>query len=391
MPLFPFVMPTPSLPNYISAVSKKSCLKVKKILTFKQSRARPEGPSRGIQGGKLMKIAVIGAGSWGTALAALLAEDPKNNVILWAYEPEVVAGINQNHQNPLYMMEVMLPKALQATSDLKGGVEKAKVVLNAIPSHHTRSVWERAASFVEKDAVIVNCAKGFELASKKRLSVVLKEVLAKHPEGRFVTLSGPSFAKEVLMHQPTTVVIAGGAPAVALQVQKLFRREWFLTYLNEDIIGVEVGGALKNVIAIAAGICDGMGLGLNARAALITRGIYEMTKLGKALGANPLTFAGLTGIGDLILTCTGELSRNRTVGLKLGQGEKIEAILKEMKNVAEGIKTAKVAYELIQKHHINNPVFVEVYKILYEGKEPRRALKDLLSLDLKEELGGLLV
>lgn len=338
----------------------------------------------------LMKIAILGAGSWGTALASLLAEEAKNEVILWAYETEVVAGINQNHKNPLYMSETKLTSRLKATHSLEEAARGARLLVNAVPSHHTRSVWGRAASFVKKEATIVNCAKGFELSSKKRLSVVLQEVLSKHPKGKFVTLSGPSFAKEVLARQPTTVVIAGGSPTIARQVQKLFRREWFLTYLNEDIVGVEVGGALKNVVAIAAGICDGMGLGLNARAALITRGIYEMTKLGKALGANPLTFAGLSGIGDLILTCTGELSRNRTVGLKLGQGEKMEKILSEMKNVAEGIKTAKVAYELIQEHRINNPVFVEVYKILYEGKEPRRALKDLLALDLKEELGGLL-
>lgn len=357
-----------------------------------------------------MKIAILGGGSWGTALAALLAEDQKNDVILWAYELEVAQGINQNHQNPLYMMEITLPKSLHATTDLKKAVAKAKVLLNVVPSHHTRTIWEQASPFVAKEAIIVNCAKGFELATKKRLSTVLMEALPHHPHGNFVSLSGPSFAKEVLNHQPTTVVIAGGDPAVARRVQKLFRRGWFLTYLNEDLVGVEVGGALKNVIAIAAGICDGMGLGLNTRAALITRGIYEMTKLGKALGANPMTFAGLTGIGDLILTCTGELSRNRSVGLRLGRGEKIEAILKEMKNVApppvsgrkarsagktgggvaEGVKTAQVAFELIQEYGINNPVFVEVYKILYEGKGPQRALKDLLSLDLKEELGGLL-
>lgn len=336
-----------------------------------------------------MKIAVIGGGSWGTALASLLVDSP-HSVILWAYEPEVASSINQNHRNPLYMSHASLPKALKATNSLEEASRGANLLLNVVPSHLTRRVWEKITPFVEKEAIVVNGSKGFEPDTGKRLSEVLMEVLPRHPKGRFITLSGPSFAKEVLEHQPTTVVVAGLDKKVAATVQKLFRREWFLTYLNEDMVGVELGGALKNVVAIAAGICEGMGLGLNTRAALITRGIYEMTKLGKALGANPLTFAGLSGMGDLILTCTGELSRNRTVGLKLGQGEKLDKILKEMRSVAEGVRTAKVAYELIQKFKINNPVFVEVYRILYEGKGAKQALKDLLSLDLKEELGGLL-
>lgn len=336
-----------------------------------------------------MKIGVIGAGSWGTALAALLAEGA-NEVVLWAFEPEVAPSINQEHRNPLYMPQTKLPPALKGTASLKEAVEGKEVLVNVVPSHHTRAIWQKAAPFVSPKTVIVNCSKGLESDSSLRLSQVLTAVLPRHPKENFVTLSGPSFAREVLDHQPTIVVVAGLDKKIAEKVQRLFRREWFLTYINDDVIGVEVGGALKNVIAIAAGICEGMGLGLNTRAALMTRGIYEMTKLGKAMGANPLTFAGLSGIGDLILTCTGELSRNRTLGLKLGQGKKLETVLKEMKTVAEGVKTAKVAYALIQKYKINNPVFVEVYRILYEEKDPRKALKDLLGLDLKEELGGLL-
>lgn len=336
-----------------------------------------------------MKIGVIGAGSWGTALAALLAEG-EGQVLLWAFEPEVAESISKNHQNPIYLAGEALPPRLKASSDLKGVVAGADVLVNVVPSHLSRLVWEKAAPFVGASCLIVNASKGFEFTSRKRLSQVLSECLPKHPAGHFVTLSGPSFAKEVLKHLPTTVVIAGTDRAVMEKVQKLFRRDWFLTYLNEDVVGVEVGGAVKNVIAIAAGICDGMGLGLNTRAALITRGLYEMTKLGKALGANPLTFAGLSGIGDLILTCTGELSRNRTVGMRLGQGEKLDAILKDMKSVAEGVQSTKVVYELIQKHKINNPVCVEMYRILYESKLPTQALQDLLALDLKEELGGLL-
>lgn len=337
-----------------------------------------------------MEIGVIGAGSWGTALAALLAEDAKNQVILWAFEPEVVEGINQDRRNPFYMSQTPLPTHLKATNYLEEVCKGAGLLVNAVPSNHTRKVWQKGAAWVGSMAVIVNAAKGFELDTGKRLSQVLAEVLPKHPLDQIVTLSGPSFAQEVLNHLPTTVVIAGPDQKVAERVQKIFRREWFLTYTHEDQIGVEVGGALKNVVAIATGICDGMGLGNNARAALMTRGLYEITKLGKALGANPLTFAGLTGMGDLILTCTGELSRNRAVGLALGKGEKLEAILQKMKSVAEGIKTAKVAFQLIQKHKINNPILTEVYRILHEGKDPRQALQDLLALDLKEELGGLL-
>lgn len=357
-----------------------------------------------------MKIGVIGAGSWGTALSALLAGDVKNQVILWAFEPEVVLGVNQNHCNPLYMPQALLPKRLRASTDLKEVCEKADLLVNVVPSHHTRAVWQKAAAFVNPKAILVNASKGLEMQSGKRLSVVLSEVLPRLAPAHRVTLSGPSFAREVLEKKPTTVVIAGTDRKITERVQKIFRREWFLTYTHEDPIGVEVGGALKNVFAIAAGICDGMGLGNNTRAALITRGIYEMTKLGKAMGAHPLTFAGLTGIGDLILTCTGDLSRNRSVGLRLGKGEKLQDILGEMKNVApppvggqnarfagttgggvaEGIKTAAVAHALIQKYKINNPIMEEIYLILHKGKDPRKALRDLLSIDLKEELGGLL-
>ena len=189
---------------------------------------------------------------------------------------------------------------------------------------------------------------------------------------------------------PTTVVVAGSCMKTMRRVQQIFRRDWFLTYLNNDMIGVEVGGALKNVFAIGAGICDGLGLGHNTRAALITRGLYEMAKLGKAMGADPLTFAGLAGMGDLILTCTGDLSRNRTVGLRLGRGESLVAIQQEMQMVAEGVKSAKVAYELLQQYGINNPVCVEIYKMLYAAKSPKESLQYLFSLDLNEEMGGLL-
>lgn len=337
-----------------------------------------------------MKVGVIGAGSWGTALASVLADGAGHEVTLWAYEPEVVEGINQKHQNPLYLAGESLPRGLKASNNLPAVVKGAEILVNAVPSHLMRGVWEKAAAQVSPKSILVNASKGFEFSTGKRLSEVLMETLPKLPKGHFATLSGPSFAKEVVRRLPTTVVVAGFDAAVAEKVQQLFRRGWFLTYINDDVVGVEVGGAVKNVIAIAAGICEGMGLGLNTRAALITRGLYEMAKLGKALGANPLTFAGLSGMGDLVLTCTGDLSRNRMVGLRLGRGEKLAVITKEMQSVAEGIKTAKVVHELCLKLGVNNPVCDEIYKILYEEKSPSQALKDLLALNLKEELGGLI-
>lgn len=337
----------------------------------------------------MRKIGVIGAGSWGTALGALLAENGENKTVLWAFEPELAEEITRKHTNSLYLKGETLPKNLTAVHSLEEAISGAEILINVVPSHLTRRVWEKAVSFVAPESLIVNASKGFEFSSRKRLSQVLMEVLACHPKENFATLSGPSFAKEVIRCQPTTVVIAGCNASVCKKVQQLFRADWFLTYVSEDVIGVEVGGAVKNVIAIASGIVDGMELGLNTRAALITRGLYEMAKIGKALGAHPMTFLGLTGIGDLVLTCTGELSRNRAVGLRLGRGEKLKAITNDMKTVAEGVKSAKVVYELTQEYRLGNPVCTEIYKILYEEKAPSQALKDLLAIELKEELGGL--
>lgn len=333
-------------------------------------------------------IGVVGAGSWGSALAALLAEKGFS-VTLWAYESAIVEEINQKHKNSPYLPGILLPKSLKSTKNLEELVKTNPVLVNAVPSHRTRQVWEKVAKEIPSETIVVNAAKGLEDDTHKRLSIVLQETLPQLPPGNICVLSGPSFAKEVATHQPTTVVIAGSNLSICKQVQQIFHTDFFLTYLHEDIIGVEIGASLKNVIAIAAGICDGMKLGFNTRAALITRGLYEMAKLGKELGANPITFAGLSGMGDLILTCTGDLSRNRSVGMQLGEGKKLPEILKGMNQVAEGVKTAKAVYELSRQMKVNMPICKEIYLILYEGKPARQSLKDLLALELTLELGGL--
>lgn len=334
-------------------------------------------------------VGIVGAGSWGTALAALLAKKGLQTVI-WAYEPEVVAGISERHINPLFLSQYPLPKTLAATGDLETLLRQATILVNAVPSHFTRDTWSPIGKKIPTTTLVVNASKGFEIKSNKRLSQVLQECLPQIAAGNILTISGPSFAEEVIAGQPTMMVVAGTDAKNTQKIQQLFRSSSFMTYVSDDIIGVEIGGAVKNVIAIGCGVCDGMGLGFNTRAALITRGLYEIAKLGKALGANPLTFVGLTGMGDLILTCTGDLSRNRSVGFRLGKGEKLADILKTMQQVAEGIKTAQSVYTLMRQYKIHAPLCTEIYRMLYENKLPAQSLQDLEKLELKAELGGLL-
>jgi glycerol-3-phosphate dehydrogenase (NAD(P)+) len=259
-----------------------------------------------------------------------------------------------------------------------------------MPSHVARLVWQKGASHLEKDAILISFTKGIEVHSLKLMNQVLEECLPHHPSSHCVALSGPSFAAEVAAGLPTSVTIAGEDPKISKRVQDIFRTDVFLTFTNEDIIGVEVGGAVKNVIAIATGVAWGLNLGYNARAAIITRGLYEMIKIGKALGANPLTFTGLSGIGDLVLTCTGELSRNYRVGMKLGQGQSLDQITKDMRMVAEGVHTAKAVYELAQRNKINIPICESIYRILFEGLDPNQAVKELGAMPLRAEMGALL-
>lgn len=335
------------------------------------------------------KIAVLGSGSWGSALSKLLAEK-EFDVLMWAYEEEVRDGINSKHRNPLYLRDIKLPKTIKATSDLKEAVLGREIVVSALPSHALRNIVSKAGPHISKNALVISCTKGIEIESLKLMSDVLAEILGSHPKENFTVLSGPSFAKEVAEGLPTSVVIAGKDQKVSSIVQDIFRTSRFLTFTSNDIVGVEVGGAVKNVVAIVAGISDALGFGHNTRATIITRGLYEMIKIGRALGANPMTFSGLSGIGDLVLTCTANLSRNYTVGKMIGEGKKLEQIKKSMKMVAEGVPTTSAVHKLSAKFSLNTPICGALHAILFEGLGPKIAVEQLCKMQLKEELGSIM-
>jgi glycerol-3-phosphate dehydrogenase (NAD(P)+) len=335
------------------------------------------------------QIAIIGAGSWGTALAKLLAEKG-NDVLIWAFEKAVVEGINEKHANPLYLPEVKLPKNVKATEDVALALQGKRSVLSVVPSKALRIIWTKYGGLLDPESLLLSCTKGIEEESLKLMSDVLSECLPKHPRENRVVLSGPSFAREVAEGLPTSVVIAGARAAVVETFQRLVHSNSFLAFTNDDIVGVEVGGAVKNVIAIATGISDGLGLGHNTRAAIITRGLYEMIKIGNAMGANPLTFAGLSGIGDLVLTCTAELSRNHTLGFHIGKGDSLEGITSKMRMVAEGVPTTRAVHQLAEKKSIKAPICEAMYRILFEGLPPRQAVTELCSMEIRNELGAIL-
>jgi len=329
-------------------------------------------------------LAVIGAGAWGTALAGLLAGKGER-VRLWAFEPEVAAGIVADHENKLYLPGVALPAALETTTSLEEAVFGVEGVVFVVPSHAAARVAVSLAPHLPADAPVIAATKGIEPERLRLMSVLLEETLPVR-RGPVFALSGPSFAMEVCRQLPTAVVLAGPAGPRASALQGLLMTPAFRVYLSEDPIGVQLGGALKNVIALAAGIVDGLGLGHNTRAALITRGLAEMVRLGAALGADPRTFAGLSGMGDLVLTCTGGLSRNRSVGMQLGQGKQLADILAGTRTVAEGVSTAKAARALAERHHVEMPIVREVCAVLFEGKDPRRAVADLMGRAARPEL-----
>ena len=329
-----------------------------------------------------MNVAVIGGGAWGTTLADLLARKGAA-VRLWVREPEIVDSINRQHKNDVFLPGAALAPEVCATGDIAEAVQRAEVVVSAAPSHAVRDVMTHAAPAITGRPLIVSVSKGLEPERLERLSVVLHEIFGER--ALIAVLSGPSFAQEVYQRQPTAVVAAARDHDVAKRAQQAFSCGYFRVYSATDVVGVELGGALKNVIALAAGILEGVGLGNNPRAALITRGLAEIARLGVALGADPITFAGLAGMGDLILTATGALSRNRTLGIELGRGKTLAQAQEGRASVAEGVYTARTAVALGDRHDVELPIARQVADILFQGKSPKQALGELMERDLKAE------
>ncbi len=331
-----------------------------------------------------MRAAVIGGGSWGTALAAVLGTNGHETMI-WTHDESVARSINERQENLKYLPGMTLPGNVRGTHQLHEALAGAEIVVAASPSHLTREVMEKALPALPRATPIVCASKGIENGSLLTMHEVLEEVLPSELHPYLTFLSGPSFARETLRRMPTAVVVASPWEKMAQRVQRAFSNDYFRVYTSNDVVGVELGGSLKNVCAIAAGIADGMGFGNNTRAALITRGLSELVRLAIKKGANPLTLSGLAGMGDLVLTCTGDLSRNRTVGLGLGRGQSLEEVLAGMTQIAEGVRTAKSAHDLALKMGCEMPIHEAVYRILYEGLPVKQAMGQLLSRGLKSE------
>jgi glycerol-3-phosphate dehydrogenase (NAD(P)+) len=331
-----------------------------------------------------MKISVIGAGAFGTAMAVSAARSG-NEVVLWAHDPEVAAAIRETGENADYLRGLKLVDRIHATNDLAEAARFSDTQFMVVPSHHYREVLTTLKSHLPGTAKVISGTKGIENETLDRMSDVTREVLGDRLAA-FAVLSGPTFAIETARGDPSAAVIASKDIEFAQQVQQQLSSPVFRLYYSDDVVGVELAGSLKNVIAIGAGVLEGLGLGSNTAAALITRGLREMTRLGIALGGKLETFAGLAGMGDLVLTCTGALSRNRTVGTLLGKGQKLEEILRDAKFVAEGIKTAKSAQALSERHHIEMPITSEMYRVLYEGESPREGVQRLMTRSLKAEV-----
>ncbi|MGM0681816.1 MAG: NAD(P)H-dependent glycerol-3-phosphate dehydrogenase [Thermodesulfobacteriota bacterium] len=331
------------------------------------------------------KIGVVGAGSWGTALARLLS-NKNHKVQLWAHRRSHAEEITLYRENRTYLPGFSIGKNLSISSDLTEVVRDKRFLVLAVPSHYFRSVFQGIVPGLTADKILVSAVKGIEEEYLMTMSQVMTEEMAAGGKASgIVVLTGPSFAREVAAEIPTAVTVASKNMESAQAVQELFGTTYFRLYRSSDLVGQELGAALKNIIAIATGISDGLGYGTNTRAALITRGLAEISRLGVKMGADPLTFSGLGGLGDLVLTCTGDLSRNRTVGLRLGQGKKLTDILKEMEMVAEGINTTKSAYKLALRQHVEMPILEQVYKILYEDRSCQDAVISLMTREQKEE------
>ena len=336
---------------------------------------------------EINKTAVIGAGNWGTALAKLLA-DKGEQVVLWGHDPAQIDALRRDRENRKYLPGATLPTTLQPVDNLNC-VADCDCVVMVVPSHGFRQVFSDLVPYLQPGTFLVSAVKGIEIGSRQTMNQIMESELANtNKQGAMFSgvLTGPSFADEVAVGQPTAITVGFADIDAARTVQHLFSTSFFRVYTSTDIIGLEISAAMKNVIAIATGISDGLGYGLNTRAALITRGLAEITRLGVKLGANPLTFSGLGGLGDLVLTCTGSLSRNRTVGLKLGEGRTLEQALAEMTMVAEGVKTTKSCYNLAASLGVEMPILEQTYQILYENKDCRAAVQELYQRSLKEEL-----
>jgi glycerol-3-phosphate dehydrogenase (NAD(P)+) len=331
-----------------------------------------------------MRTAVIGGGSWGTALASVLGRNGHDTMI-WAHDAEVAKALAEKRENPKYLAGLQLSDKVSGTHDLAEALKGAELVVAVSPSHVTRSVMRDALPSLPRATPIVCATKGIENDSLLTMYEVLEDVLPPEMHPYLCCLSGPSFAKETALRMPTAVVVASPWEKMAQRVQRVFSNDYFRVYTSIDVAGVELGGSLKNVCAIAAGISDGMGFGNNTRAAIMTRGLAELVRLAVTKGANPLTLSGLAGMGDLVLTCTGELSRNRTVGLGLGRGQSLPEVLAGMSQVAEGVRTAKSVHDLSHKLGVDMPLHEAIYCILYENLTPKAALQSLSSRELKSE------
>jgi glycerol-3-phosphate dehydrogenase (NAD(P)+) len=330
-----------------------------------------------------VKLSVIGAGSFGTAMSVVAARN-NNDVVLWAHDPKVAEAIRETHTNPLYLPNIEVPGGVRPTSDLREAAAFGDVLFMIVPSHHYRNVLTQLKESLRNPVTVISGTKGIENQTLERMSEITTSVLGDRLAA-FSVLSGPTFAVESAKGFPTAAVIASRDVATAQRMQQALSSPTFRMYHSEDVVGVELAGSLKNVIAIAAGVLEGLGLGYNTTAALITRGLHEITRIGIALGGRPETFAGLAGMGDLVLTCTGALSRNRSLGVALGRGKKLQEILSETREVAEGVKTSKSAKELAERHGIEMPITTEMYRVLYEGESPRDALQRLMTRSLKAE------
>ena len=338
----------------------------------------------------MSEVAVIGAGAWGTGLAIVLARNGAHRVRLWAYETEVCQSIQNHRENQLFLSGVAVPESVAVTNSLAQALEGAAVVVGVMPSHHARALYRQMKPYVRRQMLFVSATKGIENDSLQRMTEVIEEVLSEGPDGfrpRLGALSGPSFAREVVKGDPTAITIASEDDALVRQVQQEFSDPKFRLYRHHDVIGVELGGALKNIIAIAAGVVDGLGLGYNTVAALVTRGLAEMTRLVVACGGQAETMAGLAGLGDLVLTCTGGLSRNRSVGVELGKGRKLQDVIAGMHGmVAEGVLTTNAAVGLAQRHGVEMPITEQAHALLHRGKPPREAIHELMTRPFTTEV-----